>query len=276
MSEVFEEASPEAAASSDTSTDQATASRERGSIRFPYFDLDEARALAQTVFEHGGSSIAMDQLAAHLGTTVTSSAFRGRIASAATYGVVETQRGAGRVVLSSLGRRVADPATAADGLVEAFLNVPLYRAVFDRFKGGKLPGESGLESEMIALGVPSKQAAKARQVMMRGAEVAGFFRHGRDRLVEPPRSNIVGEQASPPEDNGDRDDREQPQDRGIMTHPLIQGLLQVLPEPGEPFSHEERQRWLKTFEMNLAYIYREPAPVHPPVARPTESPNEQP
>jgi len=36
--------------------------------------------------------------------------------------------------------------------VESFLRVPLYRAIFDRYRGVKLPPDAGLESEMVGLG----------------------------------------------------------------------------------------------------------------------------
>ena len=40
-----------------------------------------------------------------------------------------------------------------------------------------------------------------------------------------------------------------------VTHPLIAGLLSLLPAPGSPLTSEERTRWLDTFDMNLAFIY---------------------
>jgi hypothetical protein len=39
---------------------------------------------------------------------------------------------------------------------------------------------------MAELGVSGKQTPRARQALQRSAEQAGFFRHGRDRLVHPP------------------------------------------------------------------------------------------
>jgi hypothetical protein len=45
----------------------------------------------------------------------------------------------------------------------------------------------------------------------------------------------------------------------IMKHPLVQGLLSVLPEPGEDFPAEDREMWLKTLEMNLSFIYGRPS-----------------
>lgn len=271
MSEAFDEAG----AGSDNSPEESRATRERGTIRFPYFDLADAQEIAQEVFQNGGSTIALDELAAHLNTTTTSSAFRGRVASASTFGVIETQRGTGRASLTMLGNRLADTRTVADALVEAFLTVPLYTRVYEDFKGKMLYGDAGLEKELVRMGVPSKQAAKARQVMMRSAETAGFLRMGRSRLVRPQSS--LGDEGNekPPERGRGEEPGDGAEDVAVDAHPLIRGLLQVLPPPGQPLSQPDRQRWLNTLDMNLAYIYPEPSPPAPTPQTPSsESPTE--
>jgi hypothetical protein len=44
-----------------------------------------------------------------------------------------------RVELTDLGKRIVDPETHDGARAEAFLRVPLYRAIFDRYRGVKLP-----------------------------------------------------------------------------------------------------------------------------------------
>lgn len=261
MIEAFDQPADSAQEAEETTPQRAP--RERGTIRFPYFDLTEAQEVARAIFDNGGSTIALDELAAHLDTTTTSSAFRGRIASAGTFGVIETQRGTGKVNLTSLGGRLVDAHTAPDALVEAFLTVPLYERVYDEFKGKMLYGDAGLESELVRMGVPSKQAAKARQVMMRSAETAGFLRMGRTRLVRPTASSVAREVVEPPGETGARQESGSQAEgsSAVDAHPLIRGLLQVLPSPGQPLSKTDRERWLKTLDMNLAYIYPEPTSV---------------
>jgi len=126
-------------------------------------------------------------VAAALGSTLKSGAFRIKLATARTFAVLEVGRG--KVELSPLGRRIIDPQTRDAARTEAFLAVPLFQAIFSHYQGALLPAEAGLENKMADLGVSPKQVAKARQAFQRSAELAGFFRSGRDRLVRPP-SNV--------------------------------------------------------------------------------------
>ncbi|MTV11833.1 MULTISPECIES: hypothetical protein [Bradyrhizobium] len=48
-----------------------------------------------------------------------------------------------------------------------------------------IPPTAALEREMVGLGVAEKQKERARQVFERSAEQAGYFEHGRNRLVMP-------------------------------------------------------------------------------------------
>jgi hypothetical protein len=52
--------------------------------------------------------------------------------------------------------------------------------------GGVLPGQAAaMERELVGLGVSDKVKDRARQTFERSAEQAGFFAHGRNRLVMP-------------------------------------------------------------------------------------------
>jgi hypothetical protein len=48
---------------------------------------------------------------------------------------------------------------------------------------GKIQGT--LERELVQIGVAEKQKHTARLVLERSAQYAGFFEHGKDRLVMP-------------------------------------------------------------------------------------------
>ena len=116
---------------------------------------------------------------------------------------------------------------------------------------------------------------------MRSAEQAGFFIHGRGRLVMPPRSTLGGTVVDQTGDGGGRgnDQIEKPprnenEGPAIMNHPLIVGLLAALPEPGQEFDANEKEVWLKTLEMNLSVIYkpgRRPASAPPASSTPSLS-----
>jgi hypothetical protein len=70
--------------------------------------------------------------------------------------------------------------------------VPLYSAIYEKYKGHLLPPMKALEREMLSLGVSSKQTDKARQAFERSARQAGFFEAGDDRLVRPRLEGAAG------------------------------------------------------------------------------------
>jgi len=232
------------------------ATRERSSIKFPYGALSDAEQVAHAVWKHG-LDCSIDQLAAMMGQNL-SGAFRNKVATASVFEVVETTRG--RVTLTDLGQRLVDQQTQADARVEAFLNVPLYEQVYEAFRGRQLPSDQGLEAQMVKLGVSPKQASKARQAMYRSAEQAGFFLHGRERLVEPPRSRAtVGEVRHV----ADSDSAQGTESASVsvvgveaVRHPLIVGLWQMLPDPKTgQFTPEDQQAWLDAAKVNLKLLY---------------------
>lgn len=158
--------------------------RERSTVKFAYLDLDASCEVPLAIHEHYGLRCTTDQLAAKLGhKDVRSGAFLRKIYGAQAYDlIVKTEDG---YALSETGRFVVREDTRATGKAKAFLFVELYKMLFDEFKGGTLPSDAGLEATIRRFGVPEKQADGARQVFRRSAEQAGFFEHGKDRLVAP-------------------------------------------------------------------------------------------
>jgi hypothetical protein len=219
------------------------------------------------MYQNRGSEADTDLVAADLNTTTQSGTLRTKLASAVTFGLIETVRGTGRIRLTPLGQRIADPDARASARVEAFLHVPLYFEMYNEFRGKRLPGDAGIESQMEWFGVSKKQVSRARQAMVRSAETAGFFKSGRDRLVEPSaRQQAKMADGKDFEGAGQRDqDRDEGppqlmrQQPPVIEHPLIQGLLQVLPAPGQSLSAERRRKWMNTLETSLDLIYPEPA-----------------
>lgn len=157
---------------------------DRSTIDFPYLDQDAGIEVARAIYERGGhSSCELDELAAQMGQTL-SGTFRMKTASARLAGFVEKD-GRGKFRLTELGQRVVTQQTETEARSIGFLNVPLYRAIYEKYRGHLLPPPKALEREMVLAGVAPKQAGKARQAMERSAEQAGFFVHGEDRLVAP-------------------------------------------------------------------------------------------
>lgn len=234
--------------------EKKSVSREKSTIDFPYLDQENALEITIGVHAVGGSSCEWDQLAAHLKQAGNGGSFRARMISAKQHGLITYDRG--KVALTSLGLRAVDPQQERAAKVESFLQVPLYRAVYDKFKGTTLPPAVALEREMQNLGVPAKQTDKARQAFQRSAKSAGFFEFGADRLVLPPNSqpSVDAPPPPPPANMGNGNGG------GENTyHPFIQGLLAKLPEPESEWSIEARAKWLTTAANIFDLMYTAPA-----------------
>lgn len=229
---------------------------QRSTIEFPYNDLDDAVEIAKAIHTNAGLSCTLDQLAAFLRQSMTSGTFRGRVASAGTFRL--TEHSAGEVRLTDLGRQIVDSAQEPMARAESFMQVPLYEAVYQKYRGYTLPPASALEREMMALGVAAKQTDKARQAFMRSARQAGFFVHGEDRLVKPAFNQAPTTRPIEPAPNGEKPivksgGNEPP--RGDL-HPFIQGLLQTLPPPETEWPAIARQKWLQTAANIFDLIYK--------------------
>lgn len=237
--------------------------RERSRIAFPYHDVDAALDVVKTVYSQSGERCDLDQLAAWMKhDSVDSGTFRVKVGAARIFGLIETDRN--RVTLTLLGREAVNPDLERRARTKAFLNVPLYRAIFDRYRGYLLPPPNALERVMGEMGVARKQTDSARQVFQRSAEQAGFFAQGKDRLVLPPETPIADIKAKIDEQTEPIRPREDSSGGGNGSgslppslHPFIAGLLQTLPTPNTEWSAKKREQWLDTARNIFALIYKD-------------------
>ncbi len=237
----------------------AKRAKENSTIAFPYMDLDTAITVARAFVTHGGGAHTRDQLAGALGQSPLSGAFIMKLSAARQFGLVDYVDG--KFKLTDLGFSIVDKNETRErtARVQAFLNVELYRKIYEEFKGKQLPPRPlGLEQTFVQMGVAPKQKANARLAFDKSARQAGFSTLDPDRLIEPMLGGgsgggpstpaAVAKSAAPASFAGGG---------GAALDPLIAGLLDRLPPPGEIWSTEKRKKWLQTFEANLEMIYPE-------------------
>jgi len=236
----------------------AESKREQSTIAFPYLDLDAAVEVAKAVYNRSGlGTCELDELAAQMNQTL-SGAFRLKTGTARVFDLTEKEGKSG-IKLSDLGRQIVSPESERAARAEAFMRVPLYKAVFEKYRGHLLPPMKALEREMTGLGVAVKQADKARQAFERSARQAGYFESGEDRLIRPKVDLTVRK----PEleglgSIGDRGEADTPSgdvqnSRGAATklsaeyHPFVQGLLDELPQADQftEWSLHDQAEWLQ-------------------------------
>lgn len=237
--------------------------REMSSVQFPYADLEEGLSVARVIHQQGGHPMSREQLAAVFKQKVTSGAFVTKVSAGRMFGFLELTA-AGRLQISALGYEAldTDESRARGAKARAFLNVELYRKLYDQYRTTQLPPRPlGLEQAMVGFGVAAKQKTNARYAFDRSAKQAGFFDHGSDRLVEP----VIGPATSPPDErasngNGVVDPMPKPPERRL--NGVIAALIDELPPSGAKFDGKSRGRWLTMMKMAFELAYG-PEPASP-------------
>lgn len=242
---------PASDARTDANQGSRDTRRERSTISFPYLDLDDAIAVALGVNAVGGKNCQQEQLAAQLGIEMNSSTFRVKLNTSRIFGLVTYTTDV--VFLTEVGLRACDGKSEAGARVDAFLAVPLYKRVYQEYKGMALPPLTALENAFIGFGVAQKQAASARQTFFRSAKQAGFLDADPKRLVLPSvkgrtpsgdaaETTVAGTNESgepkPKNGNGGGDGW------GTIQSPLLRGLIEKLPEPDAAWPNDLRRKWL--------------------------------
>lgn len=224
--------------------------RQRSTIGFPYTDYENSAALAAAIHGNvGHGECSSGQLAAWTNQSAKSSGFRTQISAARLFGLIESDD-VDSLRLTELGRRVVDPVQARAAKAEAFLRVPLFKALHEKYKDGVTPPSAALEREIVALGVAEKQKARARQVFESSAQQTGFREVAPNRLVMPA---VVVKPLQPEEKpklgggNGS--------DGGLDLDPLLMALLRKIPKSDADWPAENRLRWFRTFAMNVSQVY---------------------
>ena len=243
--------------------------REVGTIAFPYSDLDDGIGVASALLRAGGVPCEPDQLAVAMNHTPSSGTFRQKIATARMFGLIETVQN--RYQLTQLGFAITDANRQKAARADAFLNVPLYRMVYDTFRNQQLPPRPvALERSFVGFGVPQKQANRARVAFDSSAQQAGFFQGGnRDRLIRPPLGSAIANGAAVSQDQPIPDTPpplQFPDNGGAGGgggggggggyHPFVMGLLDTLPSPGTVWTMEGRIAWLEAAASAFKLMYK--------------------
>jgi hypothetical protein len=159
--------------------------RVSSTIQFPYTDMSDAITIAEGLLKGGGVALSRDQLAAALSLAPGGGGFATKLSTARIFGVIDPS--SGKYQLTDLGFEIVDAGRQQEAKVKAFLNVELYKRVYDEFRGKLLPPRPhGFENALLNFGVSPKSAKPARLAFEKSARMAGFFPNAaEDRLVMP-------------------------------------------------------------------------------------------
>lgn len=143
-------------------------------IDYPRTSLRAALQLAEAVDSFAGSCSA--ELAAEKLGKKISGAFSALISSSVKYGLIDSK--AGKLSITPLYREYKLAYTAEDAnknLTEALLRPPLFRAIFERFSGQKLPVGHFEKMLIREFDVPDDMASRVAGYFIDGAKQAGLL-----------------------------------------------------------------------------------------------------
>lgn len=110
---------------------------------FPSVTIEESIIIPQKLKElNGGNPWTPSDIANSLGKSSKTNAFFYMTAGSRDYGLTEGTRDAEKISLGEIGRRfvyAGNPDQERTSLQEAFFNVPIFKAVFNHYKGSTLP-----------------------------------------------------------------------------------------------------------------------------------------
>ena len=230
---------------------QKASEREQSTIAFPYFDMETAIGVARVILNAGALSVTREQLAGLLDSSTNSGTFLTKMSATRMFGLITT--GSGMVELTELGSYIldSDEKRSRKARADAFLAVPLFRKVYDEFRGRQLPPRPlPLEHAFVKLGVSNSQKGTARLAFDRSAQQAGYFSAGTDRLIEP----IIGgagaaprAPAPPKSQEGDVIEpsaKSRASGRAELPH-FMHMLIEALPAVGTTWTVDGRAKWLQ-------------------------------
>lgn len=146
--------------------------------RFPPYDLSACLEVPRVLYVKGGGKATPDQMAAYLGYKGTNNgAYLTKIGAARLFGLIAK---VGHVFEPTpLAHQILSPVYAHDAkkaLVDAFMNVELFRKIYEEFRGRELPPEIGMKNALRNIyGVSPNRVSEAYRALMDSAETAGFF-----------------------------------------------------------------------------------------------------
>jgi hypothetical protein len=244
-------------ANASTASGQTDGERKRfrSELSFPYSDFETAVELAQTLHSKAGTSCEVDELAAWMNQSATGGTFRTRVSAAKLFGLIDTAQG--RATLTQLGRDALDGSGKERAArVQAFLNPELFSKLYEQNKGHALPPVAAIERQIEQLGISPKQKERARQTFSKSATYAGFIDPGTGRFVKPGNFGQADEAGS---SGGDTDRGSGGGGGGEPPEidPIIMGLLDRLPKPGDVWPEADRKLWLQLLEGSFKLIYKD-------------------
>jgi predicted nucleotide-binding protein len=211
----------------------------RGRIKsdFPKHSFEQALRVAKAIEEaNGGKPLPPLEAAQALGISPGSSDFRVLLSSSIKYGLTSGSFNSDRINLEPLGQSIVEPRSeeeAKAAMQKAAFNPETLRAIFDYYKGKKLPEQTFFENAVSReFGVPKEHASTCVQVFTANVEFLGlakFLKSGKWLGTEPQfETGKTNEEQSIPKQESNESDAQTEAEEDVAKR--IAGVTDVLEE----------------------------------------------
>ena len=180
-------AATQVSASNDTQGNQARSNssrktRQRSVYLFPAYGFTTALDIARRVEESGGGSLTEETLAINLGLSAKSSGFRLKSLAARQFQLISKQ--GDTLFTTPVAKAIFKPTSGDDaqrGFREAFLSIPLFQAVAERYRGQRLPDSQTLRNVLEReFYVEHTRVQQAERMLLDSARDAHLLKHTSD------------------------------------------------------------------------------------------------
>lgn len=163
----------------------------RSQYLFPVYDMNVALEVANKAGTLSEASLAMA-----LGLSAKSSGFALRVATAKQFGLIERRGGNFHTTELAKGvLRSINENEKKKSLAYAFYNIPLFKAISQRFAGVPLPGDNDLRNLLEReFGVKRDRIGQAFSTLINSAKIAGVLQEsqGKVYLLPEPSASTEG------------------------------------------------------------------------------------
>lgn len=168
----------------------------RAEFSFPIYPLSTALEIAERVEREGAGSLSETTLAISLGLSVKSSGFQLKVLAAKQFGLLIKQ--GGNLMTTPLAESIFKPFSNEEksaALGQVFHNIPLFKAVSDKYEGSPLPSDEALRNVLEReFKVTHERVSSAHSMLINSAKTAGVLQEsqGRVYLVKKSVGAMVG------------------------------------------------------------------------------------
>lgn len=180
-------AQPESAGDAESQDGQSKSSsrrktRQRSVYLFPAYGFTTALDIARRVEESGGGSLTEETLAINLGLSAKSSGFRLKSLAARQFQLIGKQ--GDTLTTTPVAKAIFKPTSNEDalrGYRQAFLSIPLFQAVAERYRGQRLPDSQTLRNVLEReFHVDHSRVQQAERVLLDSARDTHLLNHTGD------------------------------------------------------------------------------------------------